>query len=542
MNGSKIWRVKNKHPDKSNKDWLTKVLAENRNLKTKRELEEFLNPSLDQIIGTKLTDLEIGIKRVERAIKDKEKIIVYSDYDADGITATAIMWEVLNDLGADVMPYVPHRIKEGYGLFIPAIERLAKAGVKLIITVDNGVTATKQIEAAKKLGVDVIVTDHHVLPKSPPKPHALVHSTDLCGAGVSWLFCYHLIKKINPDYEDKLMEKLELAAIATIADLVPLNGACRSIVKFGLSQLKNTKRPGLKALFKASGLSGDIGTYEIGHVIAPRINAMGRIEHGLDSLRLICARNKSQADRLASLLTTTNTKRQDLTTGAIESALTLVKSEHMVGVVAHNEWHEGVIGLVASRLVEKHNKPMIVISQGATHSKGSARSIPGFNIVEAIRSSSEFLVDAGGHPMAAGFTIETKYIEDFTKKINVYAQTNLKEDLLTPVVDIDCEISISDINWENLKTIKKFEPYGMGNPEPAFIIKHAQIDDIQTVGSTGQHLKLYVAGHTALWFNHGPEKAGLRPGDSIDLAFTISENKYNGNSSIQLKIKDLQTG
>lgn len=536
----KIWRIKVKNPNRASKDWLEKVLAQNRGLTTDKKLNDFLNPRVDQILDIKLSDLQKGISRVEEAIKNGEKIIVYSDYDADGINATAIMWETLHDLGADVMPYVPHRIKEGYGLAIPAIEQLAKDGVTLIITVDHGVTATKQVEAAEKLGVDVVVTDHHVLPKNLPDTHALVHSTELCGAGVSWLFCYHLVKKIKPSYKNQLLEKLELAAIATIADLVPLNAASRSIVKFGLEQLKKTKRPGIKALVKSSGLTGDIGTYEIGHIIAPRINAMGRIEHGLDSLRLICAHKQSEADRLASLLTKTNTKRQDLTVGAIESALGLVNSEHLVGVVAHNSWHEGVIGLVASRLVEKHNKPMIVISRGEIHSKGSARSIPGFNIIDAIRSSSELLVDAGGHPMAAGFTIETQHIEAFTKKINVYAQTSLTEELLIPVIEIDCEIKPEDVSYETLKTINKFEPYGVANPEPTFAVKNAQVEDIQTVGNIGQHLKLYIAGHVALWFNHRSDAASLRPGDKVDLAFTISENRYNGSSSIQLKIRDLK--
>lgn len=540
MTGEKIWKVKVKSPDKSANDWLAKILAQNRGLTTAKKLEDFLNPSVEHITNIKLSQLDQGIKRVEQAIKNGEKIIVYSDYDADGICATAIMWETLNDLGAKIMPHVPHRIKEGYGLFIPTIESLAKDGVTLIITVDHGVTAVKQVDAAKKLGVDVVVTDHHVLPEKLPITHAMVHSTELCGAGVSWLFCYQLVSKIKPTYKHQLMEKLQLAAIATIADLVPLNAASRSIVKLGLEQLKKTKRPGIKSLIRTSGISGDIGTYEIGHIIAPRINAMGRIEHGLDSLRLVCARKQSEADRLASLLTSTNTKRQDLTVDAIESALTLVKSDHLVGVVAHHQWHEGVIGLVASRLVEKHNKPMIVISRGETFSKGSARSIPGFNIINAIRSSTEFLVDAGGHPMAAGFTIETRHIEAFTRKINVYAQTALTEDLLTPVVEIDCEIKPEDINYPALKTIKKFEPYGVANPEPTFAVKNAQIEDVQTVGGVGQHLKLQIGGKAALWFNHGVESSNLRPGYKIDLAFTIAENNYNGSSQIQLKIKDIK--
>jgi len=540
MYSAKIWKVKVKNPSKVNPEWLSKVLAENRGLSNEKKMHDFLNPTLEQVLGVKLSQLKQGINRVEQAISNKEKIVVYSDYDADGITASAIMWETLNDLGANVMPYVPHRIKEGYGLAIPAIEELAKQGITLIVTVDHGVTAVKQIEAAKKLKVDVVVTDHHVMPKIGPKPYAMVHSTELCGAGVAWLFCYHLVSKIEPEYLEKLLEKLELAAIATIADLVPLNAASRAIVKIGLEKLNKTKRPGIKCLLSATGTSGAIGTYEIGHVIAPKINAMGRIEHGLDALRLVCAKNQNRAQRLAALLVKTNSKRQELTSGAIDSAFAQVREDQLVGVVASRDWHEGVIGLVASRLVERHYKPMIVISRGETRSKGSARSIAGFNIIEAIRGSSEFLVDAGGHPMAAGFTIETKHIENFTKKINVYAQTALTEDLLVPKIEIDCVLSGEDLNQNSLRIIKKFEPFGVANPEPTFLLKSANLEDIQAVGNVGQHLKLLVEGKTAMWFNNRSEAAGLRPGDSVDIVFTLSENHYNGQTSLQLKIKDLK--
>ncbi len=535
-----IWRIKEKTIDKKSGDWLTQVLAKNRNLKTQKELEDFLNPAFSKILQVVPTDTKKAIERIKKAISKKEKIVVYSDYDADGITATAIVWETLHDLGASVMPYVPHRIKEGYGLAIPAIEKLAKEGVKLIITVDNGVTAVEQVEAAKKLGVDVIITDHHVLPKVPPKSYALVHTTELCGAGVAWRLCYDLVLDYKPDYEKNIIEKLELAAIATIADLVPLNSACRSIVKLGLEILPKTKRPGIKCLMRASNIDGSVGTYEIGHILAPRINAMGRIEHGLDSLRLLCTKKADEAQRLASLLAKTNSKRQDLTSGAITSALDLVDSGQLIGVVASEAWHEGVIGLVASRLVEAHHKPMVVISRGQTRSKGSARSIKGFNIIEAIRESSEFLLDAGGHPMAAGFTIETRHIESFAKKINVYAQTVLTEELLIPVIEIECPLAPSDITKHNFQIIKKFEPFGMANPEPIFITRGMTVEDVRTVGPTSAHLKLQLDGINAIAFNRGSLLSQLRPGYMVDAVYTIAADKYNGNDGLQLKIKDIE--
>ncbi|MEX2028632.1 MAG: single-stranded-DNA-specific exonuclease RecJ [Candidatus Curtissbacteria bacterium] len=535
-----IWKIKEKNPDKSDNEWLTKVLAKNRGLTTSQKLNDFLNPNLEQILAVVPSQLEKGLKRVVEAIDTREKMVVYSDYDADGISATAILWETLYDLGANVLPYVPHRIKEGYGLAIPAISALAKDGVKLIITVDNGVTAVGQVRHAQSLGVDVIVTDHHVLPPVLPKPVAMVHTTDLCGAGVAWRFAWELAKKLKPQYKEKLLEKLELAALATIADLVPLVGGNRAIVKMGLEKLTSTKRPGIKALIRASHINGAIGTYEIGHIIAPRINAMGRIEHGLDSLRLLCAKNQQQADELAQLLTKTNSRRQDLTTKAISHALTLVKEEHVIGVIANEDWHEGVIGLVASRLVEAHKKPIIVIAIGENFSKGSARSIPGFNIVEAIRASSEFLIDAGGHPMAAGFTIETRHIEAFSEKINNHSRNLITEELLTPLIEIECELDASDVNKSALKQSLLFEPYGMANPVPVFLTRNLTVEDVRTVGMANDHLKLQVSGLSAIGFNMGKLSSNIRPGYAVDLVYTISEDKYSNNGGLQLKLKDLR--
>lgn len=535
---SKIWQI---FPSvsKKNKDWLLHQLAKNRGLTSPQKLKEFLTPKLKDILKIKLTDTQVAISRISKAIQQKEKIIVYSDYDADGLSATAIMWETLTDLGAQVMPYVPHRVKEGYGLSTGAIDELSTQGVSLIITVDHGVTAVKQVEHAKKLGVDVVITDHHVLPIIPPKSYALVHSTDLCGAGVAWRLAWDLVKQLNPDLHTKMHQRLELAALATIADLVPLMAANRAIVKLGLEKISKSTRPGIIALMKATGISGPIGTYEIGHIIAPRINAMGRIEHGLDALRLLCAKNNKQAENLAKFLTKTNSRRQDLTTHAIALAMDMVSDDHRIGVIAHPGWHEGVIGLVASRLVESFNKPMIVISKGEVYSKGSARSIAGFNIVEAIRASNEFLVDAGGHPMAAGFTIETKHIEVFRSQINAYAKEKLTDELLTPIINIESELETSDINQKTHKTIKLFEPFGMGNPQPVFLTKNMLVEDVRTVGQSANHLKLQVNGFSAIGFNLGERQAEIRPGYKIDLVYTIAEDKYNGNENVQLKIKDL---
>lgn len=534
-----VWHVHATLAQKKSKDSLLKILAENRGLKTKKDLDEFLNPNLDQILAQELTDTQKAVTRIIKAIKNKEKIIVYSDYDADGICATAIMWETLHDFGADVMPYVPHRIKEGYGLAKEAISELKEQGASLIITVDHGVTAVDQVAHAKKIGIDVIITDHHVLPKMPPKSFALVHTTNLCGAGVSWRLAWEIAKKFDKSYQEELLEKLQLAALATIADLVPLLKANRAIVKIGLEYVQNTKKPGLRALIKACNIYLPITTYEIGHILAPRINAMGRIEHGLDSLRLLCAKNQQKADELAQLLIRTNSKRQDLTTKAVDRALNMVAKDSLIGVIHHESWHEGVIGLVASRMVETYKIPMIVISRREVFSKGSARSIPGFNIVEAIRSSIDLLVDAGGHPMAAGFTIETKNIDPFIEKMNQYAKGKITDEMLNPTIEVECELERENLTLGTMKTIETFEPYGVGNPQPLFLTRNLIVEDVRGVGPESRHLKLQVDGLSAIAFNQGELRTQVRPGYLIDLVYTISEDRYNGNGQPALKIKDL---
>ena len=534
-----IWKIIS-YTKKKNNNWLLNALAFNRGLTDNKKLQNFLNPTKDQILEVKISGLENGIKRIIKAMEKGQKMVVYSDYDADGICATAIMWETLYDLGGDVLPYVPHRIKEGYGLSKEAINSLAEKKVKLIITVDHGVTAVDQVKFAKQLGVEVVITDHHVLPKILPKSAALVHTTDLCGAGVSWRVCYELVKKLKPVYMNDLFGKLELAALATIADMVPLIGANRAIVKLGLEKLISTKRPGIKALIKSAGINNKLGTYEISHILAPRINAMGRIEHGLDSLRLLCAKNDIQAEKLAILLAKTNQRRQQLTAKAVTHAMSLVPQEQTIGVVFHHEWHEGIIGLVAARLVDAFNKPMIVISKGDVFSKGSARSVAGFNIVEAIRASSEFLVDGGGHPMAAGFSIKTENIEIFSKKIKEYSENRLADYAKDIQINIECILDKKEISIETLDIVKKFEPYGVKNPQPIFLTRRMLIEDLRVVGTDGSHLKLQLDGFDAIGFNLGGKKHELRPGYLLDVIYTLEDDHYNGKGKIQLKIKDLK--
>lgn len=538
------------------------VLLKNRGIKTKKEKEEFFRPTPPEKIslrklGIKATEVNRAVKRLSKARAKKEKVIVFGDYDADGVCSTAILWECLYSLGLDALPYIPERFSEGYGLKADSIKKLKKEYPKLelIITVDNGIVAYEAVNAANKLGIDVIITDHHLKGKKLPKAHSIIHTTEIGGAGLAWILSREILTKLQPTNYN-LQTSLELAAIGTVADQLPLIGANRSFAKYGIEALNKTERPGLLALFEESGIkkkSSDqpIGTYEVNFIIAPRINAMGRMMHAIDSLRLLCTKSRNRAKELAYLLAKTNVARQKIVEDVVEHARNSLKemdaeSEGKGVIVLHHEsYHEGVIGLAASRLVGEFYRPAIVISRGETHSKASARSIPGFNIIEALRELDDMLVDGGGHPMAAGFTLETKQLGYFTKKIEKVSAPLLTEDLLAKKLKIDLELDFTKINWDLLKSLKKFEPAGIGNPTPTFVSRTVSVLNSRVVGSDRRHLKLTVEQNDkvfdAIAFGFGDYYAKLSPGIPIDLVYRLEENLWNGKRSLQLKIKDIKS-
>lgn len=511
------------------------ILLKNRGIKTKKEKEVFLHPPYPPHL-TKLPDLDKAVHRVKKAIKNKESIVVYADYDADGITAGAIMWEALHILGANAMPYIPHRVEEGYGLSMKGIDAVREQfDPSLIITVDHGITAWEKVEYAKSLGIDVIISDHHVKPKKLPRC-TIVHTTELSGAGVSWV----LAKELG-------QASLELAAIGTIADMVPLVGHNRSIATYGLAALNDTKRVGLEALIADAGLTkGSLDVYAVSHMLAPRINAMGRLEHAMDALRLLCTKQPEKAKLLAQHLGLKNRERQKLTEETLVHALkglTLRRQGETLRklvFVAHSSYNPGVIGLVAGKLVEEYYRPAIVVSQGEVYSKASARSVNGFNIVEAIRSCADLLVDVGGHPMAAGFTVETKNLTKLQQRLEKLAERELDEDTLTRTLKIDMEIPLDAVTPALYKEIQKLAPFGFGNPEPVFATRGVKVESARLVGKGGKHLKLRLAsGPEAIAFNFGHLYGDLQSHPTIDLAYTIALDTWNGNSRLQLKVKDV---
>jgi single-stranded-DNA-specific exonuclease len=513
------------------------VLLKNRGI---TDSENFLHPKnplefTAKDVGIDPQALKKAIARIRKAIKDKESIVVYADYDADGITAGAIMWETIHAMGGNVMPYIPHRVEEGYGLSIKGIDAVwEQYDPSLIITVDHGITAREKVAYAKSLGIDVIVTDHHVKPDKLPDC-TIVHTTELCGAGVSWFVAKELDK---PD--------IALVAIGTIADMVSLTGANRSIVKFGLQELNKTKRVGLRALLQDAGLTlGELTTYDVSHVLAPRLNAMGRLVHAMDALRLLCTHQKDKAILLARKLGLTNKERQQLTVDTTSHALRglSLKAQKKLIFIAHETYNQGVIGLVAGKLVEEYYRPAIVVAQGPEVSKASARSIPGFNIVEAIKHFSNLLVDVGGHPMAAGFTVETKNLDLLKSRMEAYAEKKLNDALLTRELRIDMELPLAAVTNGLWQKLRDFEPFGFGSPEPVFATRDVIVDDVRLVGADGKHLKFTIHNSQftipAIAFGMGNMYPGLKSGAVIDIAYTIDMNSWNGRKSLQLKLRDI---
>lgn len=553
----KEWLNLQEETPKSVED-IRKILLKNREIE---DMEAFLDaPHPKDIsaeaVGIDPKALKKAADRIRKAQKDGEQVLVFGDYDADGICATAILWQTLHHMGIKAMPFIPHREKHGYGVSSEAIDDIvADNKPTLIITVDNGIVAHEPvIRLMEKEGIDVIITDHHQ-PETVdgkltyPPAHAVVHTTQLCGATVGWM----LARELDSEFA---MQQLDLAGLATIADQVPLTGANRSFAKFGLENLRNTQRVGFQTLFQAASVKQDeISSSTVGYTIAPRINAMGRLKHGLDALRLLCTSSRPRASQLTSELMKTNVERQDLTSDLLIHAQEQAapqKAEHMI-VVADKRYPEGIIGLIAGRLAEQYHKPAIAISISGETAKASARSIPGVNIVEMLREVRDDLIEVGGHPMAAGFGIETKKIELVRDRLFELARDQIDETMLVPALNIDAQIPWELVSDELVEMTEEFEPFGQANPQPVFALDGVKILNIRTMGSDNQHIKLTVGQPNAkdanqsaktvdvLGWRSGELASRLSEGDEISLAGTLEFNHWNGRRTIQMIMKDLKT-
>ena len=519
------WKILPKHSD----DLIEQFLI-NRGIKTEAEKEKFFSGRLtDFEKELNLPGIPKAKARIEKAIKDGELIIAFGDYDVDGIAGAAVLYMGLTKLGAKVLPYIPHREKEGYGLSKLGLEFARDSGASVVVTTDTGIVAYEAAEYAKSLGLDLIITDHHQTGGKLPNAFAVVHSLQMCGAAVTWSL-----------FRDESL--LDYVALATVSDMIPLVGVNRVIVVEGLKRLNRTNRVGLKALFADAELElGNISSYEMGHVIAPRLNAMGRLEHAIDSLRLLCTKDSVKAKKLAQLVSETNEQRKALTGAAVEEAkLMIVGSTKKIHVLFSNNWSSGIVGLVAGRICEETGCSTVAIAEGLEYSKGSARAGKGEDIVKLLRQCGDLLEAVGGHSGAAGFTIKTRNIEEFKKKLESLINYSSTEPQANGevILEVEAEVKSGELNLDLVKKLDKLEPFGIDNPRPILATLHMKVSDLRTVGN-GKHLKGKVDGKDFIAFNMGGMV--LSNGQLVNLAYTLEADKWDGRQKLQLKVRDIQT-
>jgi single-stranded-DNA-specific exonuclease len=530
----------------------------NRGIDDIKEAERFIKADIKDLHDPFLmTDMEKAVDRILVAIEENERICIYGDYDVDGITSTALCVNTLRKLEADVMHYIPVRADEGYGLNHEAIEYIAEQGASLIVTVDCGIRSVDVVETVKQSGMDIIITDHHECGDILPDAFAVVnpHRQDcsypfkeLAGVGVAFKLMQGVTESIG--YSELLFEAIDIAAIGTIADVVPLLNENRIIVKNGLEKLITTENVGLKALIDICDLKDkQITSYNIAFIIAPRINAAGRLADASRCVELLITEDENLAYEIAEELEKENKERQRIEAEILEQAVKKLTEHYDVEncriiVLDEQNWHPGVIGIVASRIVDQFSKPAVLIAKDDTMGKGSARSMSGFNLYEAMCQCSELFEKFGGHEMAAGLTIKTSNIEALRKKINEVAEQMLQGGELLPEILVDYKLEPTDVNLQVAKQLKGLEPFGMGNPNPNFVYRNLQVLDRKLVGASNKHLSLnlYDGSNSikAIAFNMGNLYNVLSSGKKIDIICCMDINLWNNNESVQLIIKDIK--
>ncbi len=523
------------------------------------EPDSFITPSEEALLDPfMMLGMEKATQRILQAIENNEKIAIYGDYDVDGITSTAIMVKFLRSHRADVIYYIPDRHEEGYGINMDAIDKIHSQGVTLLITVDCGITAVKEIAYAKTLGIETIITDHHECKEETPEAYCLLNPKQpgceypfkkLAGVGVAFKLLQALTLKMHFHMRELIDEYIDLVAIGTIADVMPLVGENRIIVKKGLELLKYTVNRGIRALADVAEINlSDVQTGTIGFMLAPRINAAGRMGDPRCAVELLLSKDDMSARRYAEILNDKNRERQETEISILEDALNMIEAnpsykEDFVIVLAHEGWHHGIIGIVASKISERFNKPCILISTDEENGKGSGRSIRSFNLFKALENSSHLMQKFGGHDLAAGLSIKPENIDAFRKEINEYAKSCLTEDDFMPILYIDSELPPPYVNMNTAEKLSILEPYGMGNACPLFYTKDLTISQIRPL-SDGKHIKLILTAQEysieAVGFNMGELLDVLQIDDKIDIAFSIDINIYRGARQLQVLLKDVK--
>jgi single-stranded-DNA-specific exonuclease RecJ len=520
-------------------------------------IREFLEPSLDKLHSPfLLLDVDKAVDRIIKAIEEKEKIIIYGDYDVDGVTSTSVLLDFLLSQGADADYYIPDRFDEGYGLNAAAVEKVIQKGARLVITVDCGITAMDEVNLFNENNITVIITDHHECKDLLPNAYAVInpHRKDcdypfkeLAGVGVVFKLVHALCLVMQAD--NLYLKYLDLVTLGTIADIVKLLDENRIIVKFGLAAIENTHNVGLKALIAVSGL-GDkpINTYGVGFALAPRINAAGRTGSAARAVSLLTTSDAKLAEKIAMELNEENKYRQETEKDILQQSIEYVENnidlvKENVIVAVGKGWHHGIIGIVASRITERYYRPCILISEEDGVGKGSGRSIEGFNLFEALSNCEDLLVKFGGHELAAGLSLDIANLSEFRDRINGYANTVLTEKELTPVVKIDYVVKKEEISLESVSDLEKLAPFGPGNAGPVFCFENLKITDIRSIGEK-KHLKLRLEDNgffiDAVGFNMGELVNSYTASSVLDSAFTLEINNWNNTSRVQMILKDLR--
>ena len=531
------------------------MLMNIRGLDDAAHLREFLGegePLSDPFL---LKDMDKAAARITRAVDNMEKIAVYGDYDADGVTSTAMLYSYLETRGADVIFYIPQREGEGYGMNMGAVEYLKEQGVSLIVTVDNGISSVQEVARANELGIDVVVTDHHRPQEILPDAVAVVDAyrpddtspyKHFSGVGIAFKLLMALEDGAG-DVEDLLEAYSDLAAIGTIGDIVPLTGENRTLIRAGLERLSQSDRPGVQALLENAGIAGKaLTSTNVAFTLVPRINATGRMGAPERAVRLLISGYEEEAEVLSEEICADNEERRRVEAEIAEAAFADIEAKgymkDRVVVVDGENWHHGVIGIVASRVTERCGKPCMIISRGETEAKGSGRSIEGFSLFEAICACGDLLIKFGGHPMAAGITLKSENIEAFRKRINRYAAEHFPQ-MPTQTVTLDCKLNPAALSVSMAQSLTQLEPFGNGNPQPVFGLFNMELSNVTPVGGGG-HLRLTLEKNgaviTAMRFNTKPEELPYHIGDKIDLAVQLEAREFRGQPSLTVIVRDMK--
>ena len=539
--------------DKYKMNKLLATILSNRGIVEEEQIEKFLNPKRNDFYDPYgMPDMKITVERIIKAIKNQEKTIIYGDYDVDGITSVTVLKSFLEERGLDVGVYIPNRLDEGYGLNKTAVEKIAQEGYTLMITVDCGISAIEEVQYANELGIETLITDHHEPGEEIPKALAVVDAKrkdnkyqcrNLAGVGVVFKLIQAISMRLGLE-EKEYLKYLDIVCIGTISDIVPLTDENRVIVKLGLKLVQQTRNLGLRSILQATGYN-KIDSIAISFGVAPRINACGRMGHQEEALNLFLSKDAKEVNELTQKLNEYNKERQEIEKNIFADAVEQIKANNLqekstIALMGKN-WHHGVIGIVSSKITEMYFKPSILLCEEGDIGKGSGRSIPGFDLYEALTKCQKSIDRFGGHAMAIGITIKKDKFEEFKTEFEKTARENHIEDIV-PILKIDSQISLDEINKNMVESLKELEPFGEENKTPLFLFKNLKIDSIRAL-TEGKHLKLTVKENkavvNAIGFNLGQLANEYKIGDKIDIVGNLEINSFNGVDNVQINIKDM---